>query len=239
MKLPAKLSAALVSLLALSATAFGGTLKINTSAVSNGSSGGSYTITLLSGDETNSGYSATSKLSDGTFEGFCLEPGEYFTSGGTYDYTIGNIVYGGGANSHGGGPGDPLSVGTAWLYSQFALGTLANFDYSLAGRKSDNLELQFAFWNLEDEGYSLSANYQSLLIGQFGSIAAAQQNAEAGAYGVWALNLTSTDSKGKVTQHQSQLFYQTPPTVPDNGATLALIGAAFLSLGLVRRKLAK
>ena len=67
---------------------------------------------------------ATSDI--GTFNSFCLEINEYINpSGRPYYYTL----------SHGadqrwlGGPSpDPISLGTAWLFSQFATGTLSGYD---------------------------------------------------------------------------------------------------------------
>ena len=48
---------------------------------------------------------------------------------------------------------DPLSVGTAYLYSQLARGELTPYEYNNATgrRKADAGELQAALWWLEDE----------------------------------------------------------------------------------------
>jgi hypothetical protein len=60
------------------------------------------------------------------FETFCLEKNEYITIGGKYYYTVSDSAIRGGV----GGPSpDPISIGTAWLYSQFARGTLQNYKY--------------------------------------------------------------------------------------------------------------
>src|SRR5262245_27252455 len=124
---------ALAAAMALCATsAFADQLMIGTSAYSNGGNGGSYTITPGPGPVTNSSYSPLAILSAGTFESFCLEPTEYFSPGSTYEYTVGSAATGGPstgggieAPSRNVGPGDQLSVGTAYLYSLFATGNLS------------------------------------------------------------------------------------------------------------------
>ncbi len=233
-----KLLLAFGSVAALATSAFGDSLKLSTNTYSNGSNGGAYTASHFGTSLTTESYSALVATAT-SFETFCLEPTEYFNAGSTYDFTIASFAFGG-ANEHVSrniGPGDQLSLGTTWLYSQYAQGLLAGFDYTAAGRKASNLTLQRAFWYLEDDysyGDPLTNTFLSLVSGQFGSVAAAQANAADGAYGVWALNLTSTTG-GAVTQHQSQLYYHVT-SVSDETATLALFGAAFTGLMLLRRR---
>jgi hypothetical protein len=235
MKLLPKFVAASGLFAALLSAGYADSLKIvSTSGVSNGGNGGSYTITILSGPANNSAYSPTSKISVGTFEGFCLEPNEYFSSGSTYNYTIASYAFGGGNEAVGrnGTVGDQLSKGTTWLYSLFATGGLAGFDYGV-GRQASNLLLQRAVWYLEDDyNYNLNdalANpFLQMAATEFGGLELARGDAANGAYGVWALNLTSGTNNS--TQNQSQLYY-----VPDGGATAMLVGLGFLALGLFTR----
>lgn len=228
------------ALTAMATSAFGDSLKLSTNAYSNGSNGGAYTASHFGTSLSTAGYSSLVSTAT-SFETFCLEPTEYFNSGSTYDFTIAGYAFGGSneAASRNIGPGDQLSVGTTWLYAQFAQGVLSGFDYSATGRKASNLALQRAFWYLEDD-YSytnpLSNPFLSLVAGVYGTVEAARANAIDGANGVWALNLTSTKN-GVVTQHQSQLYYA-PRRVPEHGATLALLGLTLVSLVLVRRKFA-
>src|ERR1017187_6241408 len=95
---------------------FDGTLTLNSSAYSWGN-GGEFTA-------------VTSGL--GTFQTFCIEYNEEFGPGNTYYYNqnSGAVAGGAGANaidSHTGLTMDNVSIGTAWLYSQFRAGTLANY----------------------------------------------------------------------------------------------------------------
>lgn len=216
---------------AATATAHADSLRITTSAYSNGSNGGSYTVTILNGPANTSSYSPLAMLAPGTFEAFCLEPTEHFTPGSTYNYTISSDAIGGGAehSSRNIGLGDRLSVGTAWLYSQFASGTLASFDYSAAGRKNSNLLLQQAFWFLEDDR-STGSLFSNAAVSHFGSVNAAKANATAGFLGVYALNLTS--GSNNQNNHQSQLYYN----IPDGGSSLVLLGLAFLGCAAFRKR---
>jgi hypothetical protein len=82
------------------------------------------------------------------FQTFCIEFNEHFSPGTTYDVEISDRAMYGGV-----GPvGDPISKGTAWLYYNFAKGTLNNYVYTLgSGRATAAGELQLAFWFLEQE----------------------------------------------------------------------------------------
>jgi hypothetical protein len=250
-------SAAVIA--ALSSSAFADSLKLSVNPYSNpsnsGTRGGAYTATVLSGPATSSSYNMNASLGIATattFQTFCLEPTEFFNAGSTYNYTIAGAAIGGGneVSSRNIGPGDQLSLGTTWLYSQFAKGVLSASTYATATRQASNLQLQYAFWYLEDDnssdpgvtpGYSsawaaLSSNvYLTLVANQFGGgvsgLAAAQANAVTGAYGVYALNLTTGS-----TQNQSQLYYH---QVPEGGATIALLGLALIGMAGFRRRFAK
>lgn len=152
----ARAACAISILCALTSAALAATLTINTTAYSNGNGlgGGEYTIT--SATLSNSGYSSlvTSGFAVGAIEAFCLEYGEHFSPGSSYSYTISNAATLGSGGAVNGS--DLISNGTAWLYAQFATGTLANYSYAPAGRSASNTQLQLAFWYLEDETQLIS-----------------------------------------------------------------------------------
>ncbi len=192
--------------------------------------GGEFTA---AGTALNANYSA-SALAAGSggvgFQTFCLERDEYVTLPGWYDYTIGNAAVDGGV----GGPSpDPLSWGTAWLYSQFAAGSLGGYNYG-AGRSTSARYLQEAIWWLEHELASYTAGnvFVAAAIAQFGTAAAARADATAGAYNVYALNLTS--NRGQ-TLNQSMLVIR----VADGGLTVLMLGVGVMGCAIIRRKLAK
>jgi hypothetical protein len=132
-----------------------------------------------------------------------------------------------------------VSVGAAWLYSQFAHGVLAGYDYTPgAGRAASAMALQGAIWTLQQQtiggywsGFDPSTDpYVLAAIAQFGSLA----NAEAlgvSAYGVDALRLTYTDPNGAQITSQPMLAL-----VPDGGTTMMLLGMGLSAMGLIRRR---
>lgn len=143
------------------------------------------------------------------FQTFCLERNEYISLGGTYSYQIADATDGG----INGGP-DPVSIGTAWLYSNFRNGTLPGF----TGTSSQMDQLQNTFWYLEGELSSLGntawLNAAQLALPNFNLLSDAD-----GLYGVGVWNLY-TSSGGHA---QSQLSYTVPePATWWAGACLLL-----------------
>jgi len=155
-----------------------------------------------------------------TFQTFCLEESEFIYNPGKFNAVVSDSAVYGGV----GPAGDPISKGTAYLYSQFAAGTLA-YDYANAGtgRLNDAAALQNAIWFLEGEG-GVNNAYVALAAAQFGSLANALLDAN-GLFGVKALNLT--DSNGRV---QDMLV-----VVPIPGAVW-LLGSGLLGLLGFKRK---
>jgi hypothetical protein len=158
------------------------------------------------------------------FQTFCLEAGETISAYGTYTALISNKAITGSA-----GPGgDPISIGTAYLYSQFAAGTLTGYDYTNPGRSgaanSADL-LQKAIWFLEDESTGVETSFYALVAGLF-----ADPKADAkGAYNVMALNLYTA----------SGALAQDVLTVVPIPAAAWLLGSGLLGLVAIRRRRVK
>jgi hypothetical protein len=209
--------------------------------------GGEFTLHVMSGGLDLSSYShaALSKTSDigvfNTFQTFCLEGNEYiYPNPKTYDYALSSAAVAGGMGGAVGGK-DPISVGTRWLYSQFASGNWQNGlayyygDGSMTAseislRKASALALQKAIWWLEGEeniGYDSNNIYMKEVKAKFGDQAALTAGAQ---YGVSVLNLTNGSERG-----QDQLYYH----VPDGGSTVMLLGLAFGGISFVSRFLRK
>lgn len=232
---------AVAMLAGVASTVSAATLQLNTNPFSNGNGlgGGEFTAVAVSGSIDKSAYSSLA-LYQGNIEVFCLEYNEHFSPGGVYDYTINSNAFGGDVA---GGGGDPISLGTAWLYQQFATGNLLNFAYdqnNVTARKNSSSLLQLAFWYLEDEtqfisGYGsydpTSNDFLNQAATRFGGLASAKNDAN-GAFGTAVLNITSGNG---ANLHQSQVFLT---NVPDSATTLALVGLALVGLVAVRRKLA-
>jgi len=126
--------------------------------------GGEFTLSGGSLALSNSLYAASTSGQDGhseSFQTFCLERDEYtnptvnvFVSQSSVAKPLeagsGSHAYRGGKNTD---TGDDLNPLTAYLYNQFAMGTLSSYDYTDtgAGRWLSAGQLQAAIWYLEDE----------------------------------------------------------------------------------------
>ena len=162
---------------------------------------------------------APSTTYNGGFETFCMQSNVYFTPGQSYYYGISQATTGGGSP-------DPLSRGTAWLYLQFAHGTLAGYDYSLgSGGNASAAALQSTIWWLEGQGNNPNNAFSTLVMGLPNYMA--DNN---GYYGVGVLNLWIDSNHTQGAQNQLML-------VPDGGSTAMLLGLGFLGLFVARWKL--
>ncbi len=166
-----------------------------------------------------------------TFNSFCLEENQYITIGGTYLYQIAKATDGGVANYNGGnviaGGPDPISIGTAWLYSNFRNGTLAGYN----GNSTQQAQLQNTFWYLENELTDTSNLGGWINLAQSSLINVNLFSDANGAYGVNVWNIF--DANGN--QCQSQLGMAVPETTTVASGALLLI-PLFTSL-ILKRKL--
>lgn len=169
------------------------------------------------------------------FQTFCLELNESVSMNVNYHAYLGGAAIQGGV---GGGSPDPISIGTAWLYKEFATGKLTGYDYTPGpGREVSARALQEAIWYLEDELTSIGPNpFITLVVNQFGSVAAAKANyAQSGAnFNVRVVNpfgIRPTGATNFDAPRQSYLVY-----LPDGGMTLVLLGTGLLGLAIVRRR---
>ncbi|MCC6164587.1 MAG: hypothetical protein IT182_14650 [Acidobacteria bacterium] len=205
--------------------------------------GGEFTVYGYNGALDNSGYSDKASdigKFDPSFQTFCLESSEAAVA--KTNFEIGSAAKPGGAGAQGGQ--DPISQGTAWLYSQFATGDLADYFDDPKKRADNALLLQQAIWWLEGEDGNkdkMSNAYYALAVNFFGGKSTAEANATAGQFDVYVLNNTyvqGTGKKAKTRTAQDFLYFAGTPTVstPDGGATLALLGGALMALGAIRRR---
>jgi hypothetical protein len=199
---------------------------------------------LLAVNPTLSGYSAAT--ADATsFETFCVETMEDFNPGGTYNVDISQgIKFNNGQFSS--PDGGALTLGAAWLYSQFAAGTLGGYDYSNdGGRQQSAGNLQNALWYLEGEistptdtlinsGADGTAFYNEALT----AVGANINNASDGAYGVVVLNMYAPNqdgTDGAPAQDQLMVVPDYTIAVPEP-TSLALASLGGLGVLLLRRK---
>jgi hypothetical protein len=193
--------------------------------------------------------SGTTSLGQLYFQTFCTELNESFSPNTQYTVTsIGNN-----AMTDGTGSPVPITLGVAYLYSQFAAGSLAGYSWTYgSSRAGKALNLQLAIWalmgesnkNLNPAKYFNNSNfaYNDLLAvtgsgaGDVFTSTSQWYVAANGAYGVYDMVL------GSAGQHQDQLIITNktsiplvPPSVPEPATILS--GALLLlpfGAGLVR-----
>lgn len=134
---------------------------------------------------------------------------------------------------------DYISIGTAWLYYQFATGQLSGFEYS---SKNDITALQHAIWFLENEvtpfPSSVNNEFYNLAVAEFGAAAATNYNLSQDFYNgdfkytVYALNITKLN--GADTQDG---LFMTRSAVPEPTTILIWgIGICLAAVGYRRFK---
>jgi len=168
---------------------------------------------------------------------FCLERSIRLGFTLKYDFTIDpERVYAGGPD--GGAdpaPGDPISIGTAFLYSQFLNHTLPYAYGNPVQRETDATFLQVAIWWLEDE-VALTATQQAnnpflaYANNQLPGGMADLKSNNNGQYPVDVVNVWYY-SDTQNPDRQSVLI-----GLPDGGATLFLLGLGISGLAFLRRK---
>jgi hypothetical protein len=233
------LIAALLASLAAATQVSALTVTVTTVPGYNGGSGGEFNVTPITG----TGYAPT-VLVGGGFETFCLSrnvgiiiPGTYnatVNASGVYDYDYTSTK--------------TMAVGTAYLYSQFAGGGLAGYNYTPgAGRQASADMLQLAIWTLEGQySYgSLAADlanpFLTLAANLYGGNTAGLLLAMASGAGfnVGALNLTFASNvvlPGGAVIPAGTKAQPLLTLLPDGGTTLMLMGIGFSSLALISRK---
>jgi hypothetical protein len=211
-------------------------------------SGGEFTVqmTPLWSPDPRVYYSSTAPdtrdvgTQDPSFQTFCVETTEYFSPGSQYDVGLSDAaIY----NNLGSANSDPLSVGAAWLYRQFAQGTLNGYNYSTAVipdsvpmtyRQVSADSLQKAIWYLEGEGGGVNNSFVTAAADQFGSLSAAQgDNYSAGVrqIPVMVMNLFASGHFGDYNYRAQDMLVVVP--VP------AAVLLGLLGLGAAGMKLRK
>ena len=162
-----------------------------------------------------------------SFQTFCVERNENISPNTTYDITLNNITLFTGVN---------LSVGAAYLYQQFALGTLTDYNYAntpVGSRQSavhgSAFELQRALWYYMGE---YSYDQYNIYMNGIVPLPADPFAADNGAHNVSILNLWAPGQPHDAQNSFQDVLIYNPVPEP---STAALLGVAAL-LAFRRRK---
>ncbi|OPY16078.1 MAG: hypothetical protein A4E69_00299 [Syntrophus sp. PtaB.Bin138] len=169
----------------------------------------------------------------GTFQSFCLEKDEHLYTGASYSVTISNQANGGGQNTN---FGDPISIGTAYLYSHFNRGSLSGYQYGTESqRETSAAALQHAIWYLENEETYADAGgasniFLNAVLTQFGSLENADDDSN-GAYGIKVASLWVPGHEGDLSYARQDQLIATP--IP---AAVWLLASGLIGLTAFRRR---
>jgi len=218
---------------------FDGTLKFTGNGGGNANGGGVFNVTTTA----NSG---TPIL--GNFGTFCIEKNEFIAvPSSVYSYKINNGAVAGGVagqtlpnDTYTGLPIDRISIGTAFLYSQFRAAAVG---YTSDLAKS---QLQVAIWYLENEITTTSlggidgSSFINAATTKATSLGMAARDNSNGAFGVVVLNIFTDNNHNGIwdsgdTAQQDQLAIVPEPTTMIAGALLVLPFGASALRGLRRK----
>lgn len=156
------------------------------------------------------------------FQTFCTELQEEYTPGGTY--TISSV--GNNALYNGTGHPVPITMGVAYLYSQFAAGTLVGYNYTYgSGRSGTAWDLQNAIWTLLGEQSTPLAAWVATDLSSIANVNAAAN----GAFGAADLTL------GGAGQNQDQLVMVVPEATTMIAGALLLLPLGASALRILRK----
>jgi len=218
------LAAAFVSLAGATAALADGVVMFQQGPWQNGS-GGEFQAIQVAGDVGLLAGAASGFQPINTFQTFCIEIQENINYGVQYNAKLSTAARNGSYGSSGGS--DALDPRTAYLYTQFRLGTLAGYNYNGTNtqRKASADALQRAIWFIEEPGAAQGLN------NSFVALANAANWTDIGNVRVLNLNVRNSDgSDGANAQDQLSLLIVPTPTAAGAGmlALAGLMGGAHI-----------
>jgi hypothetical protein len=171
------------------------------------------TMGTIGAVDTSSGGYSSDLSGQQYFQTFCIQSTVNFGPGVSYSVVISPAI----------------TIGTAYLYSQFAAGSLNGYTYTYgSGRSTSAGLLQQAIWWLQGQTRGVDNSFVTAAGTALGMTAAQLQDAANGAYGVVALDLGVSSAPA---QDQLAIIAVPEPTTVVAGALLLLpFGASVLRI---------
>lgn len=197
-----------------------------------GAMGGEYTLLpdaegSLSGIANYYSQLTSNIVMPNTFQTFSLVNNDYIYPSTIADHSFVLNTSGVASGLYGSQP-DPISIGTAYLYYNFAVGTLEGYDYQ-TGRTGSATLLQQAIWYLE--GAIINPG-QNLFLQQVSALYGVDMMDDAnGAFGVWVLDLYRVGQAGNPGYYRNNVLVLDPPAAPvPEPTTMLLLGLGLAGL---------
>jgi hypothetical protein len=168
-------------------------------------------------------------VQSGTFQTFCLELHESLVNG-TFVAVPADVTQLSGIT---------LNKGTAWLYQQFAAGTLSGYNYgpNAVDRKASAAALQAEIWHLMGNQDAANPTFDALVMGALG---ATWSDPNTSAFSpVRLVNVWDIGLVGQREGARQDVLYIPGTSVPDGGLTLALLGMGLTGIGVISRRIRK
>ena len=178
-------------------------------------------------------------LNQPNIQTFCVEHKETVYPNATADVSLSSKTKFGGSE---------LTVGAAYLYYEFADGSLKGYNYSggTEARKSSADQLQHALWYFMGEDATISSSNPFWALANENGFAN-RSDYNNGRFGVQVINMWAEGHFEQSGYERQDLLIRTsdnswsqPPSggtpVPDAGSTLMLLGAGLTGVGLLRRR---
>jgi len=184
---------------------------------------GTITLTEDYGNANSGGaFTAVTTGGLGTFDTFCLAENVLFHPGTTYNYSTSSTIEPSGTS---------IAIGTAYLYSQFRLGTLAGYTYGSAASAN---ALQAAIWWLQGQNFGADNTFVTLAETALGLNDSTITGADTGVAGgvVYAINLTGP---GGYAQPQLGFTAAVPETSTVVAGALLLLPFGVSTVRILRK----
>jgi len=179
---------------------------------------GTITVAKAYGNDNGGGAIRASTSNLGTFDTFCLNSGIPIQAGVVYNFITGPSAIPGAPSTVALPVPNPVSIGTAWLFSQFAHNAVGFQQGSAAIANG----IQAAIWFLEGDVYGVDNAFVQAARTALGYNNTQLMGDANGAYGVFAINVYDSNGSSTSPNKQPLLGIIPEPSTVIAGALLLL-----------------